>query len=111
MDKSPIHLVRYEAMHNCPEETLIGILNYIGITEIDYSRLKAAIQENSFENITGRTAGTEDKNSHKRKGIVGDWKNMFNAESARLVHETQQGYLQKLGYESDGRWVDDITSC
>lgn len=111
LDKSPIHLVRYEAMHNCPEETLIGILNYIGITEIDYSRLKAAIQENSFEKITGRNAGTEDKNSHKRKGIVGDWKNMFTAESARIVHETQQGYLEKLGYETDGGWVNDISSC
>ena len=98
-------------MHSSPEDTLIGILNYIGIANIDYSRLKAAIQENSFENITGRDAGTEDKNSHKRKGIVGDWRNMFTAESARIVHDTQQGYLEKLGYESDGGWANDINSC
>jgi hypothetical protein len=111
LDRPNIHLVRYEAMHSSPRDTLIDILTSIGIANIDYSRLESAIQENSFENITGRDAGIEDKNSHKRKGIVGDWKNMFNAESARIVHETQQGYLQKLGYESDGRWVDDITSC
>ena len=111
LDRPNIHLVRYEAMHSSPRDTLIDILTSIGIANIDYSRLESAIQENSFEKITGRDAGTEDKNSHKRKGIVGDWKNMFNAESARLVHQTQQGYLQKLGYESDGRWVDDITSC
>ena len=97
-------------MHSSPRDTLIDILTSIGIANIDYSRLESAIQENSFANTTGRDAGTEDKNSHKRKVIVGGWKNMFNAESARLVHETQQAYLQKLGYESDGRWVDDITS-
>lgn len=108
LDKPHIYLVRYEAMHCSPEETLIGILNYIGIMDIDYSRLKAAIQENSFENVTGRVAGTEDKSSHKRKGIIGDWKNMFTAESARIVHETQQGYLEKLGYERDSGWVNDI---
>jgi hypothetical protein len=111
LDKPHIYLVRYEAMHSRPEETLVGILNYIGIANIDYPKVRAAIQENSFEKITGRDAGTEDKNSHKRKGIVGDWKNIFTAESARLVHDRQQGYLKKLGYEPDGRWVDDITSC
>ncbi len=111
LDRPHIHLARYEAMHSRPEETLTAILNYIGIENVDYSKLTAAIQENSFENITGRDAGTEDKNSHKRKGIVGDWKNMFTAESAKFVYETQQEYLEKLGYESDGEWVSNITRC
>ena len=109
LDKPDIHLVRYEAMHSHPEQTLIGILNYIGIETIDHSKLRAAIQDNSFGNITGREAGTEDKNSHKRKGSVGDWKNLFTAEIATLVCETQQVNLQKLGYETDGTWVDEFT--
>lgn len=109
LNKDHIHLVRYEDVHLDPEAALTGILEFIGEKDIDPQRVKAAVRENKFEVITGRKSGIEDKFSHKRKGIVGDWKNLFNADSCSFVRETQQDLLEMLGYETDDSWVEKFS--
>lgn len=109
IDKPQVHLVRYEDVHADAEATLKGIMEYLGETNIDDEKIRLAVKENTFEKITGRQSGTQDKFSHKRKGVVGDWKNIFNKDSCKIVYETQQELLEKLGYESNGSWVNDFT--
>ncbi len=49
--------------------------------------------------MSGRNPDDERKNSLMRKGIVGDWKNYFDAES-RISTEKYAGcQLISLGYE------------
>lgn len=105
IDKKHIHVVRYEDVHSNTKGTLKGILEYLGETNIDHEKINFAIQENTFQNIKSIKSGTQDKFSHKRKGIVGDWKNYLNQDSCKIVHETQQSLLEKLGYESDSSWT------
>lgn len=105
LDKTNIHIVKYEDVHKDPEGMLKGILEYCGEKDICAEKIKSAIKDNSFKNITGRTEGHQDKTSHKRKGIVGDWKNYFNSESCDLVFKNQQNLLVKLNYEKDDSWI------
>ena len=108
-DKTNIHVVRYEDVHKNPEGILRGILEYCGEKNISTEKIKFAIEENSFKNITGRKKGEQDKTSHKRKGIVGDWRNYFNAESCDLVYRNQQDLLVKLEYEKDDSWIKEVS--
>ena len=105
IDKKNVFVVKYEEVHKDPEGILRRILEHFGENNIDSEKIKSAIEENTFKSITGRTSGNQDKFSHKRKGIIGDWKNYFNQESTALVHKTQQELLVKLGYEQDDSWT------
>lgn len=74
--------------------------------EIDVPAKKLAriIDSNSFVRRSGRKPGQEDVSSHYRKGISGDWKNVF---TDRLKAEFKQRYGRVLiatGYEKDFAW-------
>ena len=64
----------------------------------------AIVEKLSFEKLAGRKRGEEDKTSHFRKGVSGDWKNYFTSEHKELFHEMYPGVLMKLGYELDNNW-------
>lgn len=60
---------------------------------------------NEFEKKTkGRKEGEEDKTSHFRKGIAGDWKNYFTPKITAAFKEKHNSLLIKLGYEMDANW-------
>ncbi|MEG3973302.1 sulfotransferase domain-containing protein [Microcoleus sp. herbarium8] len=101
--------------YNCCRE----IFHFLGLSEdkpeSDYSAkisqdesdaiLFKIVEENNFSNLAhGRSAGTEDINSHYRKGIIGDWKNHFTQEHKNYFKGNYNDLLIKLGYESDDRW-------
>lgn len=94
------HIVYYEDLQNNTYRELKNIIKFLGF-KVFPDRLEKAIEEHSFVNISGREKGQEDKYSHKRKGIVGDWKNYFNPELHDFVKEHQSGLFEKLGYELD----------
>lgn len=63
------------------------------------------VTEHSFSNMTGgRKRGQENRTSHYRKGVPGDWKNHFNSEHVRLFKKRYNDLLVKLGYESSEDW-------
>ena len=63
------------------------------------------IESNNFLNLTnGRNTGEENRNSHYRKGVVGDWKNHFNEKHKNYFKNNYNGLLVKLGYELDDKW-------
>ena len=77
----------------------------IGIHRVPAEILLLEVYRNRFEKITGgRAPGTEDKRSHNRKGVAGDWVEYF---TPRIVDEFKNRYgsmLIQLGYESDENW-------
>lgn len=60
--------------------------------------------EYSFKNITMRLPGNENKNSHYRKGVSGDWKNYFTLDIKKKFKKKYGEELILLGYEKDMEW-------
>lgn len=52
----------------------------------------------------GRKQGQEDKKSHFRKGVAGDWKNHFTPKATDVFKERFGDKLIQLGYESNNDW-------
>ena len=78
-------------------------LSHSGISEED---LKPIIDRYSFQKMSGRAPGEENKNSFLRKGIVGDWRNYFSIEARKRFHGYAGEPLIELGYEKDDSWVN-----
>lgn len=103
--------VKYEDLMSSPEASLLAVLHYLDI----YAKekfVRTIISRNRFERLTmgrrlwlrGRSPGQEDRSSHFRKGIVGDWRNYFKEEHKQRFKEVAGPSLIKLGYESDDSW-------
>lgn len=60
--------------------------------------------ENSFQSRSGRKPGVENEFSHRRKGIVGDWRNHFDRELGEAFETTFPSLLTDLGYENADDW-------
>jgi len=97
-DKKNIYIVSYEELQRDTEDVLSNIIRYLGY-DIVPEKIKQSVERHSFSNVTKRQKGEEDKFSHTRKGIVGDWKNYFTPEVENLVHEYQGKLLIKLNYD------------
>tara|TARA_B100001109_G_scaffold253925_1_gene252534 strand:- start:760 stop:1575 length:816 start_codon:yes stop_codon:yes gene_type:complete len=73
--------------------------------KIPQTRLDALSNKYSFKNLSkGRKQGLEDKKSHYRKGVPGDWKNYFEKEHKEYFKDTYGESLVTLGYEKDLNW-------
>lgn len=74
---SIIHRVTYEELQKDPKAALRAILRYLEVDAPD-SLIEEAIELFTFENLTGRKKGSEERdNVAFRKGIVGDHENHF----------------------------------
>jgi hypothetical protein len=67
--------------------------------------VKQCVSSASFERLSrGRQRGEEDPSSFFRKGIAGDWQNVFTEEDKRVYKEEAGSLLIELGYEDDNHW-------
>ena len=105
-DRSGIVETSYEAVSEDPLRELKRVLTHFGHTEFTEAQLKKIVDDFSFENQAQRKRGEEDVNSFIRKGIVGDWKNVFNNEACEIFDHYAGKELIKLGYEADRDWVN-----
>ncbi len=96
--------VRYEDMLKTPEEKVGSLFQFLGARpdrEVTARCVKAA----SFGRRSGgRERGQEDAGSHQRKGIAGDWKNVFTEKDKAIFKESAGDLLIELGYEKDKAW-------
>ena len=69
--------------------------------------LEEAVQRHSFSILAGgRAPGQEDRGSHYRKGVAGDWRNHFTVELARRFEHLYGDMLLLAGYETKKGWSD-----
>ena len=102
--------IKYEALRAEPVKYFNQVLRYVGIE--DEKLAKLIVERNRFERLSvgkrfwqqQRKPGQEDKKSHYRKGIVGDWRNHLNADHIAKFKETAGQQLIDLGYETDLAW-------
>lgn len=96
--------VKYEDLLQRPEEELRRLLQFLGA---DASEETAAhcVREASFEKLgEGRQRGEEDPTAFVRKGVAGDWKNVFTEWNKRTFKNQAGDLLVELGYEADNDW-------
>lgn len=93
------HEVRYEDLKSEPDTAIKRLVQFLNV---DYSEKSVALcrQNGSFEKLSGgRAPGEEERSSHFRKGITGDWKNHFNNNCIDIFMSYGGELLKELGYE------------
>lgn len=98
----------YEDFHSDCFNTLKRVLLALGMKDIDDELLGFTVRKFSFEKQTGRKPGEIDTQNNKRKGIIGDWKNYFDAETAKIFNQHAGDVLLRLGYETDAEWYKSL---
>lgn len=99
--------VHYEDLRLQPVEELMRIVYELSGKLITREKAEIIVEKHSFERVSSRKAGVENRLSFMRKGIVGDWKNYFNGESRNRFHSYAGDALITLGYEKDSAWVSN----
>jgi hypothetical protein len=95
--------VRYENLLERPVEEARRLLNFLGADGSEETA-KRCVEMAGFERKSNRERGQEDSSSRLRKGVVGDWKNVFTEEDQRIFKEIAGDLLIQLGYEEDNNW-------
>ena len=92
--------VRYEDLLERPVEEVGRLLKFLGADSSEETA-KRCVETTGFELTSNRERGQEDSSSRSRKGVAGDWKNVFTEEDRRIFKENAGELLIKLGYEED----------
>ena len=75
-------------LHALPAERILGI-----------------VWQNEFEKKAGgRKIGEENKDSHYRKGVHGDWKNYLTRDHIALIQQQYNDVILQYGYEKSQDW-------
>ena len=96
-------LIKYEDLIENQFSEFSHILKWLG-WNVPNDTLHAVINRLSFKNRSGRAPGIENKFSHYRKGVSGDWKNHFSRRHGQLWESLFPGLLKAIGYETDNDW-------
>ncbi|QYJ16091.1 hypothetical protein Rxycam_01922 [Rubrobacter xylanophilus DSM 9941] len=95
--------VRYEDLLARPHEELARLLHFLG-ADAGEEKVRGCVEAASFERLSrGRRRG-EEAPDFFRKGIAGDWKNVFTEHNRREFKEAAGDLLIRLGYERDESW-------
>ncbi len=116
---SHMRSIRFEDLKYNALETLRDLLRWLHLTpspffEISDSEINDILKSNSFGNITDG-ARQEGENhdwvatisgveTSLRKGISGDWKNIFTKEAIDVFKELTGDKIVELGYEKNMDW-------
>jgi hypothetical protein len=91
--------IRYEDLLADGETQLRRILDFLGARS-DTADIRNCLEASSFSALAnGRTAGEENRQSHFRKGIHGDWRAHFNDRSLANFQVHAGTELKDLGYD------------
>lgn len=92
-------LVRYEDLLDAPQTVMKEAFRHAEI-EVDEDTVHRIVEAHSFENETGRERGTEDTGSFARKGVSGEWRDVFTDNQRQLYANIGDDVTKELGYPS-----------
>jgi len=87
----------YEDLLERPEENLKAVFEFLD-ARADKAIVHQCIEENSFEKVAGRPRGQEDGKSFMRKGVAGDWRQVFTKRDRRIYEKVAKDTLLEMGY-------------
>jgi hypothetical protein len=103
-DVNSSFVIRYEDLIANALKCMKGIQKLYELPATD-EELANIVEKNSFASVAkGRTPGVENKQSHLRKGVAGDWKNHYTAQHKEAIKQIAGDWLIRHGYESDSNW-------
>ncbi|MGH3087696.1 MAG: sulfotransferase [Rubrobacteraceae bacterium] len=91
--------LRYEDLLREPANTLREALKLLGARSGE-EVIKRCVRVSSFERASSRAQGKEDPSSFFRKGIAGDWRNVFTERDREIYRKFAGKQLSEHGYES-----------
>ena len=74
------------------------MLEFLGVDTSKKVVAQCCTAGNFKKLAAGREPGTENRNSHFRKGTVGDWRNHFDAEATEVFERHAGKLLRQLDY-------------
>ncbi len=96
--------LRYEDMKSDPVRCVTGAFEFLG-ADASPDRVRACVERASFERATkGRKPGEERPTEFLRKGISGEWREVFTETDRQVFKEAAGEFLIELGYERDEAW-------
>ncbi len=96
--------IRYEELMPDPVTTLINALGKANV-DVEAQAIQKVAEQLTFNGLSGgRTPGQEQKSSHFRKGITGDYVNYFSVTHKAVSKLMIGGFLIEQSYESDLLW-------
>lgn len=96
--------VTYESLLEDTGAQVRRLANFLGARS-DKKSVRRCVEKTSFEKLSrGRKRGQEDPTSFFRKGVAGDWKNVFTEKDRQIFKEEAGNLLVKLDYERDDDW-------
>lgn len=96
--------VHYEDLLEHPDKEVRRLLEFLD-TCASEEIVEQCVNAASFKKWSnGRERGFEDSAAFLRKGIAGDWKNVFTDKDRRIYKEAAGDLLVKLGYAANNDW-------
>lgn len=96
--------VTYEDLLERPDEETQRLLKFLG-ADASEKVVRRCVKAASFEKKAGgRKRGEEQATSGVRKGIAGDWRNVFTEHNKKIYKKVAGDLLVELGYEKDHDW-------
>ena len=95
--------VRYEDLLKKPEEEVGRLLEFLG-ADASEQIVRQCVSAASFEKLAGGRKRGQEAASFFRKGIAGDWKNIFTEQNKQDFKAAAGDLLIELGYEEDDNW-------
>jgi glycosyltransferase involved in cell wall biosynthesis len=90
----------YEDLLRRPEEIMRPVFELLG-AQADKDIISRCVERNSFEGVAGRPKGVEESESFFRKGVAGDWRNMFTKRDREVYEQIAGQTLVEMGYSLD----------
>src|SRR5215207_1162782 len=89
--------IRYEDLLQDTPDTLRRVFQLLRASSNDRI-VKHCVRASSFERVSNRQRGEEDSLSFFRKGVAGDWRDVFTQRDREIYEELAGDQLIKMGY-------------
>jgi hypothetical protein len=90
-------IVRYEDLLSDTVVEMRRVFDFLGFNLSD-SQIQAIVEKNSFERKAKRKRGQENTKLFLRKGVSGEWREVFSEQQKQLAEEQCGDTLKQLGY-------------
>lgn len=102
---SPGKRIRFLLSKVVTHQIKFGIRLPGAVKKLPAERVLGVLYECDFrQKAKGRKPGQEDRGSHFRKGVSGDWLNHFDLEHLQRFKERYEDLLFQFGYETEPDW-------
>lgn len=93
-----LRVFRYEDLAGEPDAFVRRLLDWLQI-RLPERKLAKVCRDTAFARLSGRLRGDEDKSSHFRKGVSGDWRARLTPAHLDHLESASPGLSSLLGYD------------